>query len=174
MAVLIGCSKDTGTGGDTPAVVTIIDTTNMIFLEPYNYGQGWDTTNNYFAKYAFYKKITSSNLLGMYTASNSSGTHIVRYVGTEPLFHPDSVIDRGGSLIGFRINPNLKGKPIFEAIDNTTGQLYKRYIASRDSVEIEGSFSIWGNFVTPNRKIGEAFLYYISVKQNDGIKYRKN
>ncbi len=170
-AILASCSKSDGGGGTTPPE-TLIDTVGKVWLVPVNEAQGYDTTGNYVATYQF-GKYSGYSTLAYYIASNSSGTHKIRYVGTESLFHPDSVNSRGGTLIEFRINPNLKGKALFEVYNISSGQIYKRYIASKDSVRIIASFSIVDNYSVPNKKIGEAMLYYINTKQNDLIHYRK-
>jgi hypothetical protein len=170
-AILAACSKS-DSGGTTPPE-SLTDTVGMVWLVPVNEAQGYDTSGNYIATYDF-SKGGGYSTLAYYIASNSSGTHRIRYAGTESLFHPDSVIGRGGSLIDFKINPNLKGKPLFEVYNISSGQIYKRYVASKDSVKIRASFSVFDNYSVPNKKIGEAMLYYINVKQNDGIWYRKS
>ena len=168
---LIACEKGGGDDDTTPSESTV-DTVGRILLSPVRM-PGHDTASNYIATYAFYKGGYGTRL-NQYDATNSSGTHRIRYVGLEPLFHPDSLEGRGPEIIGWRIAPALKGKPIFEAYDISTGSLYKRYIASKDSVEIVANFSIFGDMVTPSKRIGESFLYYINVKQTDAIRYRKN
>jgi len=175
LSLLASCTKS---GSDnntnpTPAPDITTDTTARVWLEPVNFANGWDTTNNYIGTYSFYKG-GAGTLLNQYIASNSSGTHRLRYVGSVPFFHVDSVRSRGGQLIEFPMSRELRGKPIFEIYDIATGQLYKRYIANKDSVRIIANFSSWDNYTTPNKKIADAMLYYINVKQNDGIRYRKD
>lgn len=172
LVALIGCSKSASTV-DTPVVETVIDTVGRVWLDTYKFVNGWDTAGNYIAGYNF-SRSRGYSTLAQYNASISSGIYKIRYVGTEPLFHPDSVTARGGQLIAWKIATALKGQPIFETYNIATGALYKRYIASKDSVEIIANFSYSDNYATPNRKIGEAFLYYLNVKQNDNIWYRKN
>lgn len=172
VAMLAGCSKSDGSGS-TPTPTppeTLVDSVGTYWLIPVNDAQGYDTTNNYIGQFHFSK---SGNTLAYYTASSSSGTYKVRYVATEPLFHPDSVISRGGSLIDFKINKNLQGKPVFEIYNSSTGAIYKRYVAINSAVTVRASFSVFDNYVVTNRKIGEAMLYYIAAKLTDATLFRK-
>jgi hypothetical protein len=97
----------------------------------------------------------------------------MRYVANEPLFFKDSVIGRGGEYIDFRINPNLKGKPVFQAYNIATGEIYKTYVASPDSAKIMAQHSPSTSYFMADTTIGKYLLYYIQVKQSDNIKYRK-
>lgn len=167
------CKKNDNSG-NSPQPETVIDTVGRMWVDPLIHASGsnLDTTGNFIAQYSFYQNMTSSRL-ATYDAS-SSGTYRIRYVATLPLFHSDSVSGRGGQIIGFKINPALRGRPLFEAYEVSTGRLYKTYIASQDSVPIYIPFSIFDNYAVPNKKIGDAILYCIGVKQHDGILYRKN
>ena len=149
----------------------MIDTVGRIYIQPLKFSQGNDTAGNYIATYSFSKHGAYSSI-AYYTAS-SSGTYFMRYVGGDILFHPESIAGRGGQLIRFKINPDLKGKVLFEAYEEATGRLYKRYTASKDSAFIDANFSIWDDYSTPGRKIGEALNFYILHKQTDKILYRK-
>lgn len=169
---MAACSKSSDSTPPTPTG-TAVDTVGRVWLDSYKFATGWDTSGNYIAMYNF-SKGSGYGTLAQYTASSSSGTHRVRYVGGTPLFNSDSVKSRGGTLIDFKMNAALKGRPLFEVYNVTTGQLYKTYVASNDSVTIRASFSASDNFIITNKAIGDAFLYYIAVKQNDGILYRKN
>lgn len=168
---LVSCSKSTTDTADSNPSQSMIDTVGRIYIQPLNYAQGYDTAGNYIAYYGFSKHNAYSSI-AYYTAS-SSGTYLMRYVGGDMLFHPDSIVGRGGQLIRFRINPALKGRVLFEAYVAATGQLYKKYAVSKDSAFIDANFSIWDNYITPGRNIGEAMLYYIEKKQTDNILYKK-
>jgi hypothetical protein len=168
---LASCSKSATDSTDPNPSHSMIDTVGNIYIQPLKLSQGYDTTGNYIAYYGFSKHQAYSTI-AYYTAS-SSGTYFMRYVGGDAPFHPDSIVGRGGQLIRFRINPALKGKIIFEAYEAATGKLYKKYAASKDSAFIDVNFSIWDNYITPGRKIGEAVNYYIQHKQTDRILYRK-
>lgn len=169
---LAACSKSDTTNEPVTPPEPLIDTVGRIWLTPVNEAQGYDTTNNYISTYHFSKGAAYATL-AYYIASNSSGTHRVRYVGTEPLFHPDSVISRGGILIDFKMNRNLQGKAVFEIYNNGTGTIYKKYVAANTDVVIRASFSVVDNYAVTNKKIGEAILYYIVSKLSDATLFRK-
>jgi hypothetical protein len=177
LAFFAACTKDKAPDEETPYKVS--DTVNVIYMRSYNFARGFDTTDNYINDYDFLRKgLNAQNYietynLGSYTGSRSESKYHIRYTGEQPLFHPDSVIGRGGESIDFKINPALNGKTVFEVYDMNTGQVAKRYVASMDSTAIHVSFSLWDNFYVSNKQIGDAFLYYLRVKQTDAITYRK-
>lgn len=174
VAILAGCSKSDGSGS-TPTPTppeTLVDTVRTYWVIPVNEAQGYDTTNNYIATFHFGNG-SAYGTIAQYTASSGSGIYKVRYVAAEPLFHPDSVISRGGSLIDFKMNKNLQGKPVFEIYNSSTGTIYKRYFAANSAVVVRASFSVFDNYVVTNRKIGESMLYYIASKLTDATLFRK-
>ena len=166
----IACEKNTA--DDTPEnTFNPVDTAGIITLDPYNRGQGYDTTGNYIASYRF-SKHDYYTTLASFTASNNSGTHYIRYVGGEPLFTADSVFDRGGQVIGLHMNKHLCSKKIFEVREIGTDKLYKTIIAHRDSVTIDYWFSIWDNYFVGDKAISNVAYYLMHIKQTDTIKYR--
>lgn len=177
LAFLAACTKDKAP--DEEVTDKISDTVNVIYIRSYNFARGFDTTDNYINDYDFLRKgLNAQNYietynLGSYTGSISERKYHIRYIGEQPLFHPDSVIGRSGEIIDFKINPALNGKAVFEVYDINTGHVAKKYVASKDSTAIHAIFSLWDNFYVTNKQIGDAFLYYLQVKQTDAITYRK-
>ncbi|WP_343704754.1 hypothetical protein [Chitinophaga sp.] len=181
LAFVVACSKGTDKpSSENEAPEKEIETFHVVHMTSYNLARGFDTTDNYINEFYFLRKernaegyLESKNLGGYIGSRSEESKYLIRYTGGQPLFHLDNVIGRGGEGIDFRINPDLKGKTIFEVYDKSTGQIAKKFVASKDSASIEMSFSIWDNFYVPDKQIGEAFLYYIQKKQTDAIVYRK-
>jgi hypothetical protein len=169
--VYVSCSKNGTEETDSNPPQSLIDTVGRIYIQPLNYAQGYDTLGNYISYYSFAKHSAYSSIV-YYTASNS-GTYVMRYVGGHMIFHPDTIVGRGGQLIRFRVNSALKGTVLFEVYEAATGRLYKKYAASKDSAFIDANFSLWDNYFTPSSRIGEAMNYYIQHKQTDKILYRR-
>lgn len=170
-------SRDPNGGVDKP-----IDTVNLIMIQSYKIGQGYDTAGNYIASFHFMRRYphltfdrvgdTTIGIAG-YTATKSDdmAKYVIRYVGGMPFVKTADLAYRFPEQDCFYLDKGLLGKPIFEIYDVKTNQLVKRLICGRDSAEVQFSYTVWANpNIEPQQNV-DALIYYLTTKQTDGLHY---
>lgn len=170
--IFMGCSKSSNNPDPTPAE-KIDMTTNLMFLIPYHQSAGQDTSDNFISQYSFSNTSNNAAAGAIYTKSTTAELYYVRYIPKISMLDT-AYTDRNGTDFEFRVPAALKGKPLFEIYNKKTNTLYKRIIASSDSVRIDCSYSIFDNYGIKMKAVKSAFDYYTLTKQNDNIPYKVN